>query len=103
MTKNLASELYAGWVSLPTTEFPYASCAEQLMKTEDQVVTSPLSRAFDIGDHHLMINVFKGTFDDDDWFFEVVDERGRAEISDQMYGSDQAALEAALQVVRRFR
>lgn len=69
------------------------------MKAEDQVMTSALSRALDIGDHHLMINVFKGTFDDDDWFFEVVDEQGRAEISDRMYGSDQTALEAALRVI----
>jgi hypothetical protein len=43
-----------------------------------------------------VINVFKGAFDDDDWFFEVIDDQGNTEISDHMYRTDQAALEAAI-------
>jgi hypothetical protein len=82
------------------TEFRKRWCAEQSMKSEDRVMTSPLSGAFNVGNRRLVINVFKGTFDDDDWFFEVVDDQGNAEISDQMYRTDQAALEAAILTIR---
>jgi hypothetical protein len=70
------------------------------MKQEDQVVTSPLSRALDVGEQHLVIRVFRGAFEDDDWMFEVVDSQGCADISQEMYPSDQAALDAALQAVQ---
>jgi hypothetical protein len=69
------------------------------MKAEDEVVTSPLSRTLDIGDQHLMINVFKGALADDEWLFEVVDSQGHADISHEMYPTDQAALNAALQTI----
>lgn len=70
------------------------------MKAEDEVVTSPLSRKLDLGDKHLMINVFKGTLADDDWLFEVVDDQGRADISTGTYATDEAALRAALNSIQ---
>ncbi len=47
-----------------------------------------------------MINVFKGTLDDDNWLFEVIDGQGHADISPEIYATDQAALNAALQAIR---
>ncbi|MBS0268948.1 MAG: hypothetical protein JSS54_08205 [Proteobacteria bacterium] len=70
------------------------------MKQEDLIVTSPLSRELDVGNQHLVICVFRGAFEDDDWLFEVVDSSGRTDISQEMYSSDQAALEAALQAIQ---
>ena len=69
------------------------------MNVEDEVMTSPLSTALDIGNRRFTINVFKGTLKDDDWFFEVVDGQGRVEISQEMYSTDRAALDAALRVL----
>ncbi|MBS0250433.1 MAG: hypothetical protein JSR78_05145 [Proteobacteria bacterium] len=70
------------------------------MKAEDEVVTSPLSRSLDVGGKHLMINVYRGALRDDDWFYEVVDGDGRAEVSEFMFTSDQDALDAALRALR---
>jgi len=69
------------------------------MKQEDLIVTSPLSRELDVGNRHLVISVFRGAFEDDDWLFEVVDNNGCADISQEMYSSDQAALDAALRAI----
>ena len=71
------------------------------MKAEDKVITSPLSRAVDIGGQHLVINVYKGAFDDDPWFFEILDSHGLADISQEMYVTDRDAFDAAL--MRRTR
>jgi len=66
------------------------------MKVEDEIVTSPLSRAIDVNGKHLTVNVYKGAFDEDEWLFEVIGDGG-ADVSEMMYTSDEAALEAALQ------
>lgn len=68
------------------------------MKVEDEIVTSPLSRAIDVNGKHLTVNVYKGAFDEDEWLFEVVSDGG-ADVSETMYTSDRAALEAALQSI----
>ena len=73
------------------------------MKQEDLIVTSPLSRELDFGNQHLVISVFRGAFEDDDWLFEVIDSQGRTDISQEMYPSDQAALDAALQAIQSRR
>lgn len=70
------------------------------MNVEDEVVTSPLSRTIDINGKHLMVNVYKGAFEEDEWSFEVVQSDGHAEVSPMMYTSDRDALEAALQVIK---
>lgn len=69
------------------------------MKAEDEVVTSSLSRTLDVGGKHLVINVYRGAFSDDDWFYEVVDANGHADVSEYMYDTDEDALEAALRAV----
>jgi hypothetical protein len=69
------------------------------MKAEDCVVTSPLSRSFDIAGKHLTITVFKGILVDDDWHFEVIDANGNKDFSDEMFETDQDALAAALRTV----
>lgn len=70
------------------------------MKAEDEVVTSSLSRSLDIGGKHLVINVYRGAFSDDNWFYEVVDADGHADVSEHMYNSDNDAFEAALRAVQ---
>lgn len=70
------------------------------MKAEDEIVTSPLSRAIDINGKHLRVNVYKGAFEEDEWLFEVVQSDGQADVSSTMYGSDRDALDAALQSLK---
>lgn len=70
------------------------------MKAEDEIVTSSLSRPLVIDGKRLMINVYRGTFRDDDWFYEVVDAEGHADVSEHMYNSDNDAFEAALRAAR---
>lgn len=70
------------------------------MKAEDEIVTSTLSRSLDIGGKHVMINVYRGAFSDDDWFYEVVDADGHTDVSEYMYDTDKDALEAALRAVQ---
>jgi hypothetical protein len=66
------------------------------MKKEDEVVTSPLSRGFQRDGKPLTITIYRGTYSDDPWFFEVVDNAGCANVSNEMYETDKAALEAAM-------
>jgi hypothetical protein len=67
------------------------------MKTEDEVVLSPLSRTMDMGGRSMEIHIFRGTRDDDDWMLEVIDNAGCATVSSETYSTDRAALNAAIQ------
>lgn len=71
------------------------------MRDEDAVVTSPLSRDVLKDGKSLKINIYRGTYSDDDWMLEVVDAEGRSYVSDEMYVTDQAALEAAISTLRK--
>ncbi len=66
------------------------------MQDEDVVVTSPLSRDFVHDGKHLKITIYRGTLSDDDWMLEVVDADGHSYVFDEMYGTDQDALDAAV-------
>lgn len=69
------------------------------MKKEDEVVTSPLSRDFQRDSKHLTITIYRGSYSDDPWFFEVVDNAGHADVSAKMYETDEAAFEAAIRAL----
>ena len=72
------------------------------MKDEDVVVTSPLSRDFVQDGKHLKINIYRGAYSDDDWMLEVVDDDGHSFVSNEMFVTDQAALDAAMSELRTF-
>jgi hypothetical protein len=69
------------------------------MRDEDVVVTSPLSRDVVQDGKPLKINIYRGTYTDDDWMLEVVDAEGHSYVSDEMYMTDQAALDAAISTI----
>ncbi len=66
------------------------------MKEEDEVVTSPLSRAINQDGKRVQICIYRGTLDGDTWICEVIDSDGHPSVSNEMYATDQAALEAAI-------
>ncbi len=70
------------------------------MRAEDEVVTSPLSRTLEISGHVVTIAIYRGTQLGDDWMLEVVDERGISNVFNEMYSTDHAALEAAIDALR---
>ncbi len=70
------------------------------MRAEDEVVTSPLSRTLEISGHVVRIAIYRGTQRDDDWMLEVVDETGVANVSNETYSTDRAALDAAINSLR---
>ena len=66
------------------------------MKDEDVVVSSPLSRDFVQNGKSLKIKIYRGTYSDDDWMLEVIDAEGHSFVSNEMYVTDEAALNAAI-------
>lgn len=71
------------------------------MEEEDEVVTSPLSRSVELEGNRLKIIIYRGKYIDDDWMLEVVDGQGRSNVSNEMYVTDQAALEAAMRALQK--
>jgi hypothetical protein len=71
------------------------------MKEEDEVVTSPLSRSLELDGKQLKINIYKGTYRDDDWMLEVIDGEGRSYVFNEMYLTDESALAAAMKTVQK--
>jgi hypothetical protein len=73
--------------------------ADLAMWLEDAVVTSRLSRSLTIAGRHIVVNVFRGAFIDDDWFFEIIENENRSDVSESGFPSDRDALNAALRSI----
>ena len=68
------------------------------MKDEYELVTSPLSRQLTDKGHTVSVEIYRGA--DTEWTLEVVDEIGNSTVWDDLFSSDEAALNEALRTVR---
>ena len=63
-----------------------------------ELVVSPLSRPITDKGHTVQIEIYRG--ENTDWTLEVVDASNNSTVWDDLFPTDQAALEEALRTVR---
>ncbi|SIR16458.1 hypothetical protein [Solilutibacter tolerans] len=63
-----------------------------------QLVTSPLCRSVTANGHTVRLEIYRGP--DTDWTLEAVDEFNNSTVWDDLFATDQAALDEALRTIR---
>lgn len=62
------------------------------------VTLSPLSRMVEQNGHRVSVEIYQG--EDDGWILEVVDAENNSTVWDDLFDSDQEALDEALDTIR---
>jgi hypothetical protein len=68
------------------------------MEDDYQLVTSPLCQSITDSGHTIRIEIYRGQ--DSDWTLEAVDASNNSTVWDDLFATDQAALDEALRTVR---
>ena len=63
-----------------------------------QLVTSPLCRSVTANGHTVRLEIYRGP--DTDWTLEAVDEFNNSTVWDDLFATDQAALDEALRTIQ---
>lgn len=68
------------------------------MEGDYQIFTSPLSRHITEKGHTVRLDIYRGA--DTDWTLEAVDEFNNSTVWEDLFASDQAALDEGLRTIR---
>lgn len=68
------------------------------MNEEYQLVTSPLCRSVTENGHTIRLDIYRGP--DTGWTLEAVDSSNNSIVWDDLFATDQAALDEALRTIR---
>ena len=68
------------------------------MEEDYQLVTSPLCRSITENGHTIRLDIYRGP--DTDWTLEAVDSSNNSTVWDDLFSTDQAALDEALRTIR---
>ena len=66
--------------------------------TDPNIVSSSLSRRIIVEGHNLQIDIYR-LETESEWSLEIVDEEGTSTVWDDLFPSDQAALDEALKTI----
>ncbi|HEU4487257.1 MAG TPA: hypothetical protein VFR96_17365 [Povalibacter sp.] len=68
------------------------------MDEEYQVVTSPLCRSVTENGHTIRLDIYRGP--DTGWTLEAIDSANNSTVWDDLFATDQAALDEAMRTIR---
>lgn len=68
------------------------------MEEDYQLVTSPLCRSITENGQTIRLDIYRGP--DTDWTLEAVDSSNNSTVWDDLFSTDQAALDEALRTIR---
>ncbi len=81
----------------PTTKIIQTSQKKQM--PDPNIVSSGLSQRVSVEGHNFSIEIYK-LEDGNEWSLEVVDEEGTSTVWDDLFDSDQAALDEVLKAIK---